>query len=218
MAPRGPSASPAASQEASRRRRDPQGKRCRRGTGCFGSRVTGACLPSCALPKTRRVTVDPVLPNRVRRHAGSHKPVTASWLQSRWRASQEARCGRSRPSGRGHSSYGSLAAFRGVEQAGINQAPRVPGRSSTSLASSIRQLVAEVLNAHEPPRSTRCSGNASANGVSEPGIWTQAARCIRSPQGGRAEVSNALPFFGRTRQVASRASGDPPLLAVVTRS
>jgi len=70
------------------------------------------------------------------------------------------------------------------------------------LASSIRQPVAAVLYAHEPPRSTRCSGNASANGVSEPGIWTQAARCIRSPQGGRTEVSNASPFFGRTRQVA----------------
>jgi len=70
------------------------------------------------------------------------------------------------------------------------------------LASLIRQQVAAVLYAHEPPRSTRCSGNASANGVSEPGIWTQAARCIRSPQGGRTEVSNASPFFGRTRQVA----------------
>lgn len=180
---------------------------------CHGS--LSPFLRICQMAQGNR---GPVLSEKARRHAGSCRPATASWLQSRWRASQEARRGRSWPSGRGHSSYGSLAAFRGVEHAGINQVPRVPGRLSTSMASSIRQLVAAVLNAHEPPRSSRCSGNASANGVSEPGIWTQAAYCIRSPQGGRTETSNASPSCGRTRQVASRASGDPPPLAVVSRS
>jgi hypothetical protein len=179
----------------------------------------GSLSPFLRIVKKRRVTVEPVLLSWARRHAGSRRPVTASWLQSRWRASQEARRGRSWPSGRGHSSQGSLAASLGV----------------SSKPGSIRRLVClgdyrrvwprrsgnwslQCFDAHEPPRSTRCSGNASANGAFKPGIWTQSTRCIRSPQGGRTEVSNASPSSGRTRQVASRASGDPPLLAVVSRS
>jgi hypothetical protein len=68
----------------------------------------------------------------------------------------------------------------------------------------------QCFNAHEPPRSTRCSGNASTTGASKPGIWAQAAYCIRPPQGEWREVSNASPSCGRTRRVASRARGDPP--------
>jgi hypothetical protein len=81
-------------------------------------------------------------------------------------------------------------------KAGLDQAPRVPGRAHDGLAPVVRQLVANVLYARKPPRSTRCSGNASATGASEPGIWTQAAYCARSSQEEWIEISNASSSFG----------------------
>jgi len=51
-----------------------------RGAGCFGSRVTGARLPSCAYAQKTQVNRGPVLPDQARRHAGSCRPATASSL------------------------------------------------------------------------------------------------------------------------------------------
>jgi len=65
---------------ARRRLCNPQGEHRRRGTGCFGSRVTGACSLPAPVSRKRRVTVGPSY-QQARRHAGSCRPVTASSLQ-----------------------------------------------------------------------------------------------------------------------------------------
>jgi len=202
---------------ARRRLCNPQGERSRRGTGCFGSRVTGACSLPAPVSRKRRVTVGPSC-QQARRHAGSCRPVTASSLQV-----TVARFARGTP--RALAAFGlealiarTVRRLSGCRASRALQAPRVPEEQSTGLAPLIRQLVATVLYAHEPPRSTRCSGNASTTGTSRPGIWTPAAYCILPPQGERTEISNASPSSGRTRQVARRASCGPPPLAVEPRS
>lgn len=99
---------------------NPQGEHSRRGTGCFGSRVTGACSLPAPVSRKRRVTVGP----SCHRHDGTQEAADRqrrAVFKSRWRASQEARRERLQPSGWGHSSLGPFDAFRGVEQAGLSR-------------------------------------------------------------------------------------------------
>jgi len=98
----------------------------------------------------------PVLPNPGKDGMQKLRTGNGEQLESRWRASQEARCGRSWPSGRGHSS---LRIARRLSR-GVRAKPDWPGRPVCSAKyrrdwpRRTGNWSLECFYAQEPPRST----------------------------------------------------------------